>query len=113
MSRKSERAQVVADAETIEAPAITPAQQWRLDRETWDDEYRRGLHPLAQIRPGDRPPLEVQRDFHGALQDWLAENAPALTLEACRREPAPLRRGFTLLIPGDGVQTLDSGEDDE
>jgi hypothetical protein len=76
-------------------------------RQQWLDDYRKGLHPYAQIHPADRPPAEVQRDPFGAeSQAWLAENAPKLTLDACAVTPAPLRTGHTLQIPGDGAEVV-------
>jgi len=72
----------------------------RLLDEQGDAEYARGLHPLWHIAPQDRPDLEGDE-----LQDWLAENAPALTLEACRRNPPKRPAGRTLVIPGDGLRT--------
>lgn len=102
-----EGAAEVVDAGKPERASLTAAEWWA----KWEDEYTRGLHPLAQIKPEDRPPAEISDHFYGALQDWLQENAPALTLEACRKHPAPLRRGFTL-IPGDGAQIWTCGDDD-
>jgi hypothetical protein len=66
------------------------------------DAYSRGWHPLWQVNPDDRPSLEVQRDFHGALQEWLAENLPFLTLEACHAKPARRVEASRLRVPGNG-----------
>jgi hypothetical protein len=68
-----------------------------------NDAYSRGWHPLWQVNPDyDRPGLEVQRDFYGELQVWLAENLQFLTLEACRTNPARRVAGSRLRVPGNG-----------
>ena len=89
---------------------IGPLRHWSTE---YDAAYARGWLPLAQIHPDDRPPLEVQLDHDNALQDWLAENAPALTLEACEVNPPVRPAGKRLLIPGDGLTTWKEFYDDD
>jgi hypothetical protein len=100
-NRDARRAEVEVEVE------VSPADR----RRQWLADYRAGRHPYAQIHPADRPSRDVQRDpFGDASQAWLAENAPLLTLESCARQPAPIREGYTLRIPGDGAQVLAEDE---
>jgi hypothetical protein len=85
------------------------ARQLRREGEE-DDAYSRGWHPLWQVNPDDRPTLEVSRDFYGALQEWLAENLPFLTLEACRASPARRVPGSRLRVVGNGELHAPVGE---
>lgn len=72
--------------------------------------YSRGWFPLWQVHPDDRPDMEVQRDFYGALQEWLAVNLPFLTLEACRDAPARRIRPSRLRVPGNGELHRSDGD---
>lgn len=67
-----------------------------------DEAYSYGWHSLWQVHPDDRPSAEVEHDFYGALQEWLAVNLPFLTLEACKSVPARRVPGSRLRVPGNG-----------
>lgn len=75
------------------------------------DAYSRGWFPLWQVHPDDRPSLEVQRDFYGALQEWLAVNLPFLTLETCCDAPARRIRASRLRVPGNGELHSEDGDE--
>jgi hypothetical protein len=79
------------------------------DKLEFGDAYSRGWYPLTHVHPDDRPPLDVQHDFYGALQDWLAVNLPFLTLTACATSPAdPPLAASRLRVPGDGEVWTDA-----
>jgi hypothetical protein len=68
--------------------------------------YAQGLCPYWLIHPDDRPADSIVANPLGEeSQAWLRRNAPALTQESCHHHP-PRRPTRTLVIPGDGLETL-------